>query len=316
MKISIIIPVYNDQKCIENCINSVLSQSYKNMEILVCDDGSTDKTYEILKYKYSSKISLYKNTTRKGVVYSRNLLLEKATGDLISFLDSDDTIIYNRNEIFVNEFQKDKKLILCGSNFNFFFNNILIRKSKLPILYKKINKNKIYNSFLGSSICYRVTSKTKNIRQRKFFNDKCYEDIDFILQLSKYGNIKNVNESLYNYHYNSLKLEKNLRNYNPYVYAIKDLIVHMFENKNYNEINFEIDNEVLFLEKKLINKYNKNIYKLNYEISLLLRLNLLTKAYRKFLKLLFYYPFNKLTLKSFIKVIVINKFTINYFFKL
>ena len=189
MKISIIIPVYNDQKCIENCINSVLSQSYKNMEILVCDDGSTDKTYEILKYKYSSKISLYKNTTRKGVVYSRNLLLEKATGDLISFLDSDDTIIYNRNEIFVNEFQKDKKLILCGSNFNFFFNNILIRKSKLPILYKKINKNKIYNSFLGSSICYRVTSKTKNIRQRKFFNDKCYEDIDFILQLSKYGNI-------------------------------------------------------------------------------------------------------------------------------
>lgn len=94
--ISIIINAYNAEKTIEKCINSILENEYEDYEIIVVNDGSTDKTEQIAQLFASNKIRYYlkKNT---GIADSRNFGIEKAKGEYITFVDSDD---YVSNEYF------------------------------------------------------------------------------------------------------------------------------------------------------------------------------------------------------------------------
>ncbi len=91
--ISVIIPVFNRANVIEECINSVLGQTYQNFEIVIVDDGSTDNTYKICKSlaEKDTKIKLFKGE-HAGVSAARNTAIEKANGELVFFLDSDDVI--------------------------------------------------------------------------------------------------------------------------------------------------------------------------------------------------------------------------------
>lgn len=91
--ISVILPVYNRESYIEECIQSVLAQSYQNFEIVIVDDGSTDSTYEICKDLASkdSRIRLL-SITHCGVSAARNTALDAAAGEFAFFLDSDDVI--------------------------------------------------------------------------------------------------------------------------------------------------------------------------------------------------------------------------------
>lgn len=89
-KISIIIPVYNTEKYIERCLNSVINQKYENKEIIVINDGSTDKSEEKIN-KYINKITYIKKEN-SGLSDTRNVGIEKATGEYIMFIDSDDYI--------------------------------------------------------------------------------------------------------------------------------------------------------------------------------------------------------------------------------
>ena len=91
--ISIIIPVYNSEKYLKKCIDSILNQTYRKLEIICVDDGSTDKSIEILMdYALKDKrIKIYKNEF-KGVSAARNSALEKCTGNYVMFVDSDDWI--------------------------------------------------------------------------------------------------------------------------------------------------------------------------------------------------------------------------------
>lgn len=85
---SVIIPTYNREKVLERAIDSVLNQSFKDFELIVVDDGSTDQTSEILK-KYDKNIKVIR-TENKGVSAARNLGVQHASGIWLSFLDSDD----------------------------------------------------------------------------------------------------------------------------------------------------------------------------------------------------------------------------------
>lgn len=89
--ISVVIPVYNVEKYLPQCLDSVISQSYKNLEILVVDDGSTDKSGLICdEYAERDKRIAVYHTANHGLSAARNYALDRATGDYIAFLDSDD----------------------------------------------------------------------------------------------------------------------------------------------------------------------------------------------------------------------------------
>ena len=92
-KVSIIVPAYNVETFVEKCINSLLDQTYENIEILIIDDGSTDKTGKIIDRRYSQigKISIY-HKENGGLSDARNYGLDRVTGDYVTFVDSDDFV--------------------------------------------------------------------------------------------------------------------------------------------------------------------------------------------------------------------------------
>lgn len=105
MKLSVIVPVYNVEDYLKACIESVINQTYKNLEIILIDDGSTDNSSSICDY-YADE---YNNITvihqeNKGVSAARNRGLDIASGELVSFLDSDDTIDEDMYEILISKF--------------------------------------------------------------------------------------------------------------------------------------------------------------------------------------------------------------------
>lgn len=113
-KVSIIIPVYNAELYLEKCINSAINQTYKDIEIICINDGSTDKSLEILNNFCDDRIKIT-DIKNHGVGYARNLAISQATGDFIIFLDSDDYIEKTCCEDLVkNQEENNTDLVFCG----------------------------------------------------------------------------------------------------------------------------------------------------------------------------------------------------------
>ncbi len=87
-KVSIIVPVFNYEKLVVRCVDSLLNQTIKNKEVICVDDKSTDNSYEVLKRTFGKKIQLYKNPS-KGKAKAINYALSKATGDFVFIADAD-----------------------------------------------------------------------------------------------------------------------------------------------------------------------------------------------------------------------------------
>lgn len=97
--ISVLLSVYNDDKNIKTSIDSILSQSYKNIELLVMDDCSTDKTYDILKDIKDRRLRIFRNKDNKGLTKSLNILINKSKGQILARQDSDDISLPTRLEV-------------------------------------------------------------------------------------------------------------------------------------------------------------------------------------------------------------------------
>lgn len=108
LKLSVIIPIYNNEEFISACVSSIINQTYKDIEIILVDDGSTDNTPKIceaLAQQYSNILFIKQKNC--GVSVARNAGIIKSTGDLITFVDSDDTIDSDMYEVLINALEKD-----------------------------------------------------------------------------------------------------------------------------------------------------------------------------------------------------------------
>lgn len=111
-KVSVIIPVYNVENYLEDCLNSMMNQTLKEIEIIAINDGSTDNSYEILK-RYNDKFPNIKILTQinSGLSATRNVGIDNSTGEYVIFIDSDDMLTENAlNELYT--FSKDNELDL------------------------------------------------------------------------------------------------------------------------------------------------------------------------------------------------------------
>lgn len=116
MKISVIVPIYNCERYLPECLKSIVNQSYKNLEIILVDDGSTDESSRICdEYALVDKRIKVIRQENKGVSAARNKGLEYATGELISFIDSDDTLDEDMYELLVRLLlEKEADVVHCG----------------------------------------------------------------------------------------------------------------------------------------------------------------------------------------------------------
>lgn len=207
-KVSIVIPVYNAGKYLRNTIESIINQTYRNIEVILVDDGSKDNSLEICnEYAIKDKrIVVVHSKINKGVSHARNKGIDLVTGEYILFIDSDDTI----NKEYVFEMMKINKddvydLVICN------FENIYIDEKNIT---KKKNIIDI-SSLSGNFFCdyYYLKStlltpwgklyKISIIKEKKIrFSEKMTTAEDYMFNLAYYEFVKKykyINLYLYNY---------------------------------------------------------------------------------------------------------------------
>lgn len=276
-KISIIVPVYNVEKYLDRCINSLVRQTFKSYEILLIDDGSTDNSGDICD-QFSEKYSNIRvfHLKNGGVSRARNFGIEKALGDYIMFCDSDDyvdkqwcEILYNYIILYpnswigtglynINHYDKFKKMILY--DYEKKFNRI-----------KKDKYYQIMQSGLSGFLVIRIYERKKIINNKLKFKDSLTygEDVIFnceylnisddIVMINKplYYYVKYDNTTLSSQYYpNKFTLIKNIYS------ARKKFISEEYKNQFYNEYMYYF---ILAL-KDTFNKKNKSniLNKLKY----------------------------------------------------
>lgn len=114
--VSVVIPCYNAEKYIEKCLQSVLNQTHTNLEIIVIDDASTDKSLEIISKIEDKRLKIVQNQTNEGIVKSLNKAIKQANGKYIARLDADDFMQQERIEKQVNFLENHQDIALVGSN--------------------------------------------------------------------------------------------------------------------------------------------------------------------------------------------------------
>lgn len=156
--ISVIIPVYNVEKYLSRCIDSVLKQTYTNYEIILVNDGSTDDSGRICDNYSKTKANIRViHKENAGLSHARNIGIENATGSHVYFLDSDDYITPDCLQVLYENMQGNKASVSCGS-FGFFDDNGLYNEDK--------SLNKVY-TYVGRDACVEL------LYGRKFYTSSC-----------------------------------------------------------------------------------------------------------------------------------------------
>lgn len=316
IKVSVIVPIYNTEKFLRKCIESIVNQTLQEIEIILINDGSTDNSHYIcLEYaeKYPEKIR-YINNKNIGCSATRNLGIELAQGKYIAFVDSDD---YIEREMYKEMYEKaildDAKVVVCGIT-SIYLN--FGEKKEISIPIKSINKydrlsyrkkisnpvNKIFEKELGKKI--KFPEKTHS-----------FEDLVFCFKvLSQTEKVSYIYKSFYNYIFHGLNSVYNLEKRKGIFISFKELYDYLLKNK-------------LFIDKKLMKKFYElfNFYAIRGVFFMLLNPNQVSKEeYKKYDKI-YYEELKKiefLTLKSKFLVFyyrnlvfLIRKFNLYFFLK-
>lgn len=212
-RVSVIMPCYNSEKYLRKAIQSVLDQTYRNFELIIIDDNSTDNTETIIK-EYEQKdfrIRYYKkDKSEKGISKTMNKGIELARGQYITRMDSDDIIIPEKIEQQIHFLDANKEYGICSvniammDNLDNIYNINVYPEQKVPSEWTFLWTNPIPNA----PCMYRTSIiKENNI---KFNELKTAEDYDFLKQLVTKTKIHMINEPLYYYRHN----EKSIYNTN------------------------------------------------------------------------------------------------------
>lgn len=281
-KISILLPVYNDENYITEAISSVLFNSYKDFELVIINDGSNDKTLEKIHEFNDSRIKLF-SKPNTGLIDSLNYGIDKCQYDIIMRMDGDDVIHPDKIKIQLKEFINSDLILLgtCGVVIN--NSNKVVSKVKLPKDHEAIIKAqlKLLPSIIHASI---MVYKEALIKVGKYDPQiEVAEDYDLFLRLSKIGKIGNINSFLY-------YIRKNTDNVS-YTRSSDQLINTLISRKYFLEFKSEkkmssnyYNKNRLFLDScSLFKRVQNNTYLLNRE-----KLKFHNKQYLVLPKILFY----------------------------
>ena len=276
-KVSIIIPVYNCDSYISRCLDSILNQTYKDIEVIIVNDGSTDNTQKILD-KYAKKykqIKVYKQKN-SGVSIARNNGIKKATGYYLQFTDSDDYLEKDMiKSMVMSAEENDSDIVICE------YNHVYETTKKIEYIsikdYEKYsfadlisNENTRYGGFPWNKLVKRECIK-------KYYDEEIgyYENLLFFLDNAK--NLKKysvVHKPLYNYFINSNSALHNKK------YNIKRITSLIALEKVINNVDEKYKD---FYKYHYISQYKWNVKQIkqnniNYDYS---KFTILYKKYKK-----------------------------------
>ena len=241
--ITVIIPVYNVEKYLPRCIDSIINQTYTNLEIILIDDGSLDRCGEICD-QYAEKDKRVKVIHKEngGVSSARNVGLDNASGIYVTFIDADDWVEENYLYILLsNIVKKNADIAIC--NYNRVTGNSIVSNS-LQNDTKLINSKeyliKVLNPQTGFGFCWMKLIKRESINNIRFNETLTVgEDAIFNIEIAKnVTTIVSLEEALYNYRNRSSSVVKKYdTNYvEKYLRAIQATRKYIFDNYKEKDI--------------------------------------------------------------------------------
>lgn len=242
-KISVLMTIYNHDKFLKSAIKSIISQKFKDWELLAIDNGSTDNTKKILKKIKNKKIRCFFLKKNIGRTNCLNYGLKLCRGKFIAILDSDDLAKKNRFETQINEFNKNNEVALVGSNYN-----LINEKGKIlkEINFSaKINQNPrlifFKNPIAHSTIMFKKNLIKKIGQYSK--NMKYAQDYLFILKVLKKNKIVILNKNLAKIRINH-KLSETWRQKKNNLIKREEIKILIW---CYNNFNFNLKEKLLFI---------------------------------------------------------------------
>lgn len=279
-KVSIIVPIYNVEKYLKRCIDSILKQTYKELEIILVDDGSTDSSGLICEeYKENENRIKVIHKNNGGLSSARNAGLDIATGAYLTFIDSDDWIAENHIEQIMNALEaKSADIAVCG---------IVVIDGKTSNVYKSVDNiceftsyDAIDNILMGGSIDVSACNK---VYKNEVFNNVRYpegennEDAAVIIDiLSKVKKIVQIPDNSYYYYQRKGSISKTpiLKDYYNQMKHAEDIyqkcirISMLFSEK----AKYYVFNQILSILKLMIKRKQVFEYKRDY-ISFIIKMN-------------------------------------------
>jgi glycosyltransferase involved in cell wall biosynthesis len=251
MLISVIIPLHNKENFIIHTINSVLNQTYSDIEIIVIDDGSTDDSITLIKSLNNNKIQLY-STVNGGASKARNIGVTYSKGDWIAFLDADDEyhpdFIKNIVE-FINDNQ-GSNLAFVGSNYYYGNNKDIANNSINSGIYNYFELFKNLKSPNNTSST--VVDRMKFLEVNGFPEGiRHFEDWITWFKLANTGSFGYIDKPLSTYNEVSNSISKTLQNFNILYNDAKQLIITINNYLDHSEVSVD--------KKMIINYFSLNI---------------------------------------------------------
>lgn len=223
--VTVIMPAFNAEKYIEEAIQSVLNQTYKKIELVIINNASSaDKTEEIIhKYLDDTRI-IYVKQQGKGLSNARNIGIQKSSGELVAFLDSDDLWHKEKIEKQVEYFRKNKEVFLVHTPYNILKDGRIINFKMLSEPQASCLSGNIYNRLLcGNCIGVLTAMVRKEIFDKVGYFDETLwgaEDWDLWIRIAKNHKIGFINETLATYRDVGSSMCKNVEKYEPTLYSV------------------------------------------------------------------------------------------------
>ena len=211
--VSVLIPAYNSSKYLVEAVDSILNQTYKNVEVLILDDASTDETSRIMEHYKNSNVRPFRNDENIGYLRSCNFLFTQVKGSLIAFQDADDWSFPLKIEKQVMEFIKDNSLGLCAtrSRTEVTFDRLTIDSVGGVSTHEDISKY-ISEKFSVPFTCATIMVNKKVLDSigpyRLFFDRIGAEHVDWALMICEKFKSIVIDEILYHYRFNKNSFTK------------------------------------------------------------------------------------------------------------
>ena len=237
MRFSVIVPVYNVEKYIEKCLNSILNQTYKDFEIIIVNDGSPDNSQSIVDKYVKNYPEIIKSYIKEngGLSDARNFGVKKANGDYLVFVDSDDYINSELLEKLNEEIEKYPDIDIVGYDFNIIDNDYnYVETINKPYFSNLNGEVAIQKLILGKKyfepawgFIYRLSFWKEN--HFEYPKGKLHEDLGLTLEvILKAQKVSTINYSGYCYYQsdNSITRNKNIINISKERKKAFDILYH------------------------------------------------------------------------------------------
>jgi glycosyltransferase involved in cell wall biosynthesis len=197
LKLSVVMPVFNGEKYIKKSLESILKQELRDFELIIVDDGSLDKTTDIINSIKDKRIKLIKNSKNLGLSTSINKGIKAAKGKYVARCDGDDLYSSNRFKLQLDFLERHPEYILIGSNADIInprdkkIGEIITPEKSYAIKKQLLAKNNI----IHPSVIYNKEAVQKAGWYREFFNLGA-EEYDLWFRLMAYGKFYNIQKKL------------------------------------------------------------------------------------------------------------------------